>query len=37
VATLGQEIGEQPDGLGVALDGALALVLRAERFPAPDA
>jgi hypothetical protein len=31
VATLGQEVGEQPDGLGVALDGALALVLRAER------
>jgi hypothetical protein len=30
VATLGQEVGEQPDGLGVALDGALALVLRTK-------
>jgi hypothetical protein len=31
VAALGQEVGEQPDRLGVALDRALALVLRAER------
>jgi hypothetical protein len=30
VVALGQEGGEQPDGLGVALDRALALVLRAK-------
>jgi hypothetical protein len=47
VAAPGQEVGEQPDRLGVALDRALALVLRAKgpaelpfsvgRFPALDA
>jgi hypothetical protein len=48
MTTLGQEVGEQPDGIGVALDPALALVLRTERsggklpfsagrFPALDA
>jgi hypothetical protein len=31
VVALGQEVGQQPDRLGVALDGTLALVLRAER------
>jgi hypothetical protein len=30
VAASGQEVGEQPDRLGIALDGALALVLRTE-------
>jgi hypothetical protein len=47
VAALGEEVGEQSDGLGVTLDRPLALVLRAkvrrklpfsaERFPALDA
>jgi hypothetical protein len=30
VTSSGEEVGEQPDGLGVALDRALALVLRTE-------